>query len=210
MFDLYLVTDATLSLGRPVVDIVAQAVAGGVTMVQLREKNISTRDFIQLAGKIKAILSPYDVPLIINDRLDVALAVDADGIHIGQRDMPYATARSILPGGKIIGLSVETLEQAKEAEKLDVDYLGVSPVFPTPTKTDIHSSWGIEGLKALRKQSRHKLVAIGSIKADNAAKVIQAGADGIAVVSGICSAGDPRMAAQELKAVIQKAKKRVS
>ncbi len=206
MYKLYLVTDEGLSLGRPVTDIVAKAVKGGVDAVQLREKNKNTRDFIALAEKVKNILQPYNVPLIINDRLDVALAAGADGIHIGQQDMPYKKAKALMPAGTVIGLSVENTEQAKEAEKLDVDYLGVSPVYPTPTKTDIQTTWGIEGVRELRKITRHQLIAIGSIKTHNATEIIRAGANGIAVVSGICSAGDPEAAARELLNIVNKAK----
>jgi thiamine-phosphate pyrophosphorylase len=202
-----LVTDEKLSLGRPVTDIVARAVEGGVTMVQLREKTKDTRAFIDLAAKVKEILKPYNVPLIINDRIDVALAVNAEGVHIGQHDMPYPIARKLMPKDAIIGLSVETINQVKEAEALDVNYLGISPVFSTPTKTDVDTSWGIKGLNQIRKMSRHKLVAIGSIKPHNAAEVIQAGADGIAVVSGICSADDPKAAAQEFMSIVKKTKK---
>lgn len=206
MFELYLVTDESLSLGRSLEWIVEQAVQGGVTMVQLREKELDTRSFIERAEKIKKILAPRQIPLIINDRLDVALAAGADGIHIGQRDMPYEKAKRFLPEGSMIGLSVETMEQVREAEKLDVDYLGVSPIFSTPTKTDVETQWGIEGLKKVRALSRHKLVAIGRMKVSNAAEVIKAGADGIAVVSGICSATDPGMAAKAFMDEIQKVK----
>jgi len=204
MYELYLVTDETLSLGRPLEEIIRQAVDGGVTMVQLREKYISTRQFIERALNIKKILQEKHVPLIINDRVDVALAVEADGVHLGQNDMPVGYARKILPRKAIIGLSVETIEQAEEAESLDVDYLGVSPVFSTPTKTDIHSEWGLEGLKELSKKTHHKLVAIGGIKAQNAADIIQAGADGIAVVSDICSAREPDKAAKELISIVKR------
>ena len=206
MFDLYLVTDDDLTLGRPLEDVISQAVEGGVTMVQLREKNMTTRQFIEWALRGKANLKKKQIPLIINDRVDVALAVGADGVHLGQSDMPYHYARKILPKEALIGLSVETMEQAREAELLDVDYLGVSPVFSTPTKTDVNTEWGLEGLKKLREMSRHKLVAIGSIKAHNAAAIIQAGADGIAVVSGICSAPDPRNAALEFIDIVKKYK----
>ncbi len=206
MFDLYLVTDESLSLGRSVEWVVEQAVQGGLTMVQLREKALNTRLFVERAEKIKKILAPKRIPLIINDRLDVALAAGADGIHIGQHDMPYEKAKSLLPEGSMIGLSVETMEQVREAEKMDVDYLGVSPIFSTSTKTDVETQWGIEGLKKVRAFSRHKLVAIGRMKASNAAEVIKAGADGIAVVSAICSAPDPKNAAVQLMDEISKAK----
>lgn len=205
-FRLYLVTDRNLSSPRSVDEIVRLTVRGGVTAVQLREKETSTREFIALARKIKELLANTHIPLIINDRVDVALAIDADGVHLGQSDMPYTDARRILGKEKIIGLSVETLDQALEAEKLDVDYLGVSPVFQTPTKTDVHTAWGLDGLKHLRSLSHHTLVAIGGINASNARAVLEAGADGLAVVSALCAAPDPYAAAQELRSIIDSVK----
>lgn len=205
---LYLVTDSRLSLGRPVAEVVRAAVQNGVTIVQLREKDCSTRDFIALARRVREILAPLGIPLIINDRLDVALAAGADGVHIGQSDMPYGNARRLLGEDAIIGLSVGTPEEARMAEMLDVDYLGVSPVFSTPTKTDTGDAWEIEGLKILRTRSRHRLVAIGGINQTNAAMVMAAGADGIAVVSAICSAPDPSEAAKTLRAIIDDARRK--
>lgn len=204
--DVYLVTDRAALSGKPLADVVLDAVKGGTAMVQLREKNVSTRFFIEEARHIQEILAPYGVPLIINDRVDVALAVGADGVHIGQEDMPYTLARKLLGPGAIIGLSVETLDQVKDAEPLDVSYLGVSAIFATPTKTDTRQHWGIEGMRRARAASRHPLVAIGGINAANAAGVIRAGADCLAVVSAICAAPDPRQAAQELQQIIRESK----
>jgi len=203
MKGIYLVADRTACLGRPVEEVILAAVKGGVSIVQLREKDVSTRFFIEEAQRIKELLAPYDVPLIINDRIDIALAVDADGVHIGQEDMPYPVARRLLGRSKIIGLSVETEAQVKEAETFDVDYISVSAVFPTPTKTDVKHVWGLEGLKRVKTLSRHKVVAIGGINSHNAAEVIQAGADSIAVVSAICSAEDPEVAARQLKEIFE-------
>jgi len=200
---LYLVTDRDLCLGRPLEEVVLQAVRGGASMVQLREKRASTRFFVEEAQQIKQLLAPYGVPLIINDRVDVALAVGADGVHIGQDDMPYPLARRLLGAQAIIGLSVETVEQVLEAEAYDVDYLGVSPIFATPTKTDTKGVWGLEGLAQVRQLSHHRLVAIGGLNATNVAQVVQAGADAIAVVSAVCSAPDPQRAAEELCRIIQ-------
>jgi thiamine-phosphate pyrophosphorylase len=204
MFNLYLVTDEKLCFGRPLAEVVEQAVAGGVTAVQLREKDLNTRDFIQRAVQLKKILAAYKIPLIINDRIDIALAVGADGIHVGQNDMPYEYFKKIIPDQMIRGLSVETPEQAAEAEKYDLDYLSVSPVFLTSTKTELVKEWGIDGLRKLAGKTRHKLVAIGGINITNAADVIRAGAKGIAVVSAICSAPDPVSASGELRSVIDK------
>ena len=195
---LYLVTDRPLSLGRDIEWVVTEAVKGGATIVQLREKEIDTRTFIELAGRLKAALKPLGVPLIINDRVDVALAVDADGVHIGQSDMPYAIARRLLGPDKIIGLSVENLDEVAEANGLDVDYIAVSPVYGTPTKTDTAEPFGLGGLRRAVALSRHPVVAIGGMNERTAPDVFAAGADGIAVVSAICSAPDPAAAARQL------------
>jgi thiamine-phosphate pyrophosphorylase len=207
-FRLYLVTDRTLSLGRPLEGIVEAAVRGGVSAVQLREKSCSTEEYIETASRIKKVLGPFGVPLIINDRVEVALEVGAVGVHLGQGDMPPAEARKLLGPDAVIGLSVETPEQADEADHLDVDYLGVSPIFPTPTKTDLMTAWGLQGLRLLRSRSRHKLIAIGGINSSNAAEVMEAGADGIAVVSAICSAPDPQAAAHELRTIVNRLRNR--
>jgi thiamine-phosphate pyrophosphorylase len=203
MHGLYLVTDRELCLGRPLEEVVLQAVKGGVSMVQLREKQASTRLFVEEAERIKRLLAPYGVPLIINDRADVALAVGAAGVHVGQDDMPYRHARKLLGKEAIIGLSVETMAQVLEAEAYDVDYLGVSPIYETATKPDTRGSWGLEGLAEVRRVSRHRLVAIGGLNAGNAESVVRAGADSIAVVSAICSAPDPQDAALALCRAIQ-------
>ena len=205
MRGLYLVTDRGLCGGRPLEDVVLQAVRGGAACVQLREKDISTRAFIEEAVRIKALLAPFRVPLIINDRVDVALAAGADGVHVGQDDMPYAMARRLMGPGAIIGLSVETWDDVEKARNLDVDYLGVSPVFLTPTKTDTKGSWGLNGLTKIRARLRHPLVGIGGLNRDNAADAVLAGADGVAVVSAVCAAPDPFRAAQELSGIIESA-----
>jgi len=209
-WSLYLVTDRPLSLGRPIEEIVWAAVEGGVTAVQLREKECSTREFVALARKLHPLLAPRGIPLLINDRIDVALSARADGVHIGQTDMPYPDARRLLGPDALIGLSVETAEQAAEAAAWDCDYLGVGPIFATATKPDAAPAWGLERFTALRTTSRHKLVAIGGLNASNAAAVTAAGADGIAVVSAICSAPDPRAAAAGLCRLIQDSRVRNS
>lgn len=199
---MYLVTDRGLCGKRSVEEVVLLAVKGGASYVQLREKDLTTRSFIEQARKIKEILTPMNVPLIINDRVDVALAVSADGIHIGQGDMPYDTARKLLGSNILIGLSVETWEDVEKAQELDVDYLGVSPVFETPTKTDTKDAWGLDGLARIKAFSRHPLVAIGGMHRGNAASAVKAGADCIAVVSAVCSAPDPMNVSRELSEII--------
>ena len=200
---LYLVTDRDLSLGRSLEEVVSEAVAGGVTIVQLREKDASTGEFVELAFRLKEILRPYNVPLIINDRIDVALAVDAEGLHIGQSDMPYEIARKLLGPDKIIGLSVECMDDILGANKLDVDYVGISPVYGTPTKTDTADPFGLEGLRRAVELSVHPTVAIGGMNVSTIADVMAAGTDGVAVVSAICSAESPKLAAKELKDIIE-------
>ena len=199
---LYLVTDRRLAGERPLEEVVLAAVRGGVTAVQLREKEATTREYVTMARRLKALLTPFGVPLIIDDRVDVALAAEADGVHVGQSDMAYEDVRRLVSPHFLVGLSVETMQQAQAAEDLDADYLGVSPVFSTPTKTNTAEAWGIEGLTALRARARNVLVAIGGIDSSNAREVIHAGADGIAVVSAICAAPDPEDAARELKRLI--------
>ena len=205
MRGLYFVTDRGLCGEKPLPDVVLQALRGGASCVQLREKDVSTRFFIEEALRIKEIMAPFRVQLIINDRLDVALAVQADGVHVGQEDMPYETARRLMGPKAIIGLSVETWEDVENAQDLDVDYLGVSPVFETPTKTDTKGSWGLNGLTKIRARLRHPLVGIGGLNRDNAADAVLAGADGVAVVSAVCAAPDPFRAAQELSGIIESA-----
>lgn len=196
---LHLVTDRSLSLGRDLLDIVLAAVQGGVSVVQLREKACATREFVDLGRAVSSVLQRSSVPLVINDRVDVALAVGADGVHIGQSDMAYADARRLLGSDAIIGLSVESEEHALAAETLDVDYLGLSPVFTTPTKSELTRQLGLEGVAGIRRLSRHRLVAIGGIHRENIAAVLKSGADGVAVVSAICSASDPLQATRLLQ-----------
>jgi thiamine-phosphate pyrophosphorylase len=203
MQGLYLVTDRELCGNRPVEEVVLLAVKGGVSCVQLREKALPLNLFIEQAKKIKELIKPFNVPLIINDSVDVALAAGADGVHVGQDDMPFAEVRKLIGAKAIIGLSVETWEDVEKAQGLDVDYLGVSPIFDTPTKTDTKHAWGLVGLSRIKAYSRHKLVAIGGINMKNASDVIRAGADSIAVVSAICAAPDPYEAARALSHLIR-------
>jgi thiamine-phosphate pyrophosphorylase len=204
MQGVYLVTDRGLCGERPLEEVVLMAVRGGVTCVQIREKELPLNLFIEQAKKIKELIKPFNIPLIINDSVDVALAVGADGIHVGQTDMPFIEVRKILGAKAIIGLSVETWEDVEKAQVLDADYLGVSPVFDTPTKTDTKWAWGLAGLSRIKAFSRHNLVAIGGINMKNAVDVIRAGADSIAVVSAICAAPDPYEATLELNRIIKK------
>ncbi len=205
MQGLYLVTDRGLCGQKSLEEVVLQAVKGGASCVQLREKDISTRLFVSEAERINKFLEQYKIPLIINDRVDVALACGAAGVHIGQDDMPYAIARKLLGPKAIIGLSVETWADVEESQKLDVNYIGVSPVFETPTKTDTKGAWGLAGLKKIKAFSRHPLVAIGGLNEGNIRETIEAGADSVAVVSAICASPDPEAAAHKLSCIIEAA-----
>ena len=197
-WSLYLVVERSLMGNRDWVDVVCAAVRGGVTVVQLREKECSTRTFIQLAEQLLPHLRTAGVPLIINDRVDVALAVGADGVHVGQSDMPAAQARKLLGPERFLGLSLEYKDQFYDSDITLVDYVAASPVFATPTKTDTAPPWGLEGLRALCHVSPKPVVAIGGINVSNATAVRQAGAAGLAVVSALCAAPDPEAAARAL------------
>jgi len=201
-FKLYLLTDRKLSLGRPLTEIVEQALKGGVDAVQLREKGTATAEFIEEARAIKAITDKYAVPLIINDRVDIALAVGADGVHLGQDDMAANEAREIMGQDAIIGLSVTSKIDFLRVDMLEVDYLGVGAIYPTSSKSNAVVS-GLEILKFAKDKSRHRIIAIGGINSCNAKSVLEAGADGIAVISAICSAEDPRLASEQLKRIIE-------
>ncbi len=200
---LYLVTDPTSIATRAGQDSLTQvvhaAVQGGVSCVQLREKQGHTRDFLAQALALKSLLTPLGIALVINDHIDIALACGAQGVHLGQSDMPVSDARRLLPPEVFIGWSVQTLDDVRRSADLPVDYLGVSPVYATPTKTDTLAPWGLDGLRTVRAATALPLVAIGGIHAGNALQVLHAGADGLAVVSAICAAPDPRHAAQILR-----------
>jgi thiamine-phosphate pyrophosphorylase len=204
MKGVYLVTDQKACIENSFETIVSDAVKAGVCCVQLREKEACTRLFLKKALDLMSILKPAKIPLIINDRIDIALAVNAQGVHLGQSDMPYAHARRLMGHAAIIGLSVETWKDVEKAQDLDVDYLGVSPVFSTPTKTDTKTPWGIKGLEKISKYSCHPLVAIGGIDESNAQKIINAGAHAIAVVSAICSSKNAFDATRQLVNLFEK------
>ncbi len=203
----YLVTDRSLCLGRPLDEVVAQAVAGGCTMVQLREKHLDTGEFVELARALKNRLEPLGVPLVINDRVDIALAAGVQGVHVGQKDMKPADIRSLMGSDIIVGLSVETDEELAAAQNEPVDYLGIGPVYPTQTKKDVKGKpWRPEGLLRAVKMSRLPLVGIAGIDQSNARDVVISGVEGVAVVSAICSAPSPEQAAADLLKAVQEGK----
>jgi thiamine-phosphate pyrophosphorylase len=196
---LCLVTDRRFLRGRNLLDVIDAAVAGGVTMVQLREKEATTRDFLELARAVKAMLAGRGVPVIVNDRADVALAAEADGLHVGQKDMPLADARRLLGPDKLIGLSVANEEQMRRPDAGAADYLGVGPLYLQDTKSDVSTPLGPAGFAALRAMTRLPVVAIGGLKPGNSADVVTAGADGLAVVSALMGADDPTAAARSFR-----------
>ncbi|MEP6020692.1 MAG: thiamine phosphate synthase [Paracoccaceae bacterium] len=198
---LYLVTDAALCADFGLVETVQQAVAGGVTMVQLRAKDATTPERIEMALALKAALAGTGVPLVVNDDLDAAIKADCDGAHIGQGDTPAPQARALLGAGKILGLSCETPETVQAADPSVVDYLGLGPVFGTMTKTDHDPPIGFDGLAQLVALTSLPNVAIGGLKAVHQTQVLASGADGQAVVSAICGQPDPKAAAEKFKQV---------
>lgn len=202
-YSLYLVTDADLSRGRSELDVVAAAIHGGATMVQYRAKTASTKQMIATALELVELCREQNIPFIVNDRVDVALAVGADGVHVGQNDMPAALARKLIGPGKILGVSVENVAQAQQALADGADYLGASPIFATPSKPDAPAPIGVDGLELLTHNCPLPIVAIGGINASNAAMMIRAGAAGVAVISAIVSADNVESAAQSLKRVIR-------
>ena len=205
-YSLYLVTDKKLSLGRSNIEIIEAAIDGGVTVVQLREKELGGREFYEEALKVKAILKEWHIPLIINDRVDIAMAVRADGVHIGQDDLPVIAVRPLVGSEMIIGVSIFTPEEARLAEQMGADYVGLSPIFVTATKPELNRQIGIEGIPAIRQACGIPLVGIGSMNESNAFEVISAGLDGVAVVSGIVSQNDVISAAKAIKAEVMRAK----
>jgi thiamine-phosphate pyrophosphorylase len=202
---LYLVTDAGLSRGRPAAQIVRAALEGGVTVVQYRQKAGTTRAMVEEARELCALCRAAGASFIVNDRVDVALAVDADGAHVGQDDMPAALARRLLGAGRILGVSASSPEEARRAEADGADYIGASPVFTTPTKMDAPPAMGVEGLRRLAAAVRIPVVAIGGINAGNAAAMVEAGAAGVAVVSAIVAAEDVRRAARAIRRAVEEA-----
>lgn len=191
---LCLVTDRNLSRGRPLTEIVAAAVRGGVTMVQLREKDAGTRAFVDAARALKTMLADAGVAFMVNDRIDVALAVEADGVHVGQSDMRMEDVRKLLGPDRIIGLSIDDIDQVRRRDAECADYLGVGPVHAQATKIDAAPPLGLAGLRAARVLTTRPIVAIGGITLDNAAAALGAGAQGLAVVSAIVAADDPETA----------------
>ncbi len=199
---LYAVTDRYWLDGRTLTDVVRESLEGGVTMLQLREKTLEEPAFLQEARELQVLCRAYHVPFIVNDNVDIALAMDADGVHVGQSDMEALDVRAKLGPDKIIGVSAQTVEQALLAEKHGADYLGVGAVFPTGSKADAEEV-SFDTLKAICQAVSIPVVAIGGISRGNVARLAGSGICGVAVISAIYGAADIRAASQELKAATE-------
>jgi thiamine-phosphate pyrophosphorylase len=202
---LHVLTDRLLARERLTLTVAEEALNGGATVIQLRDKQASTRELIETGLALRHLTRERHALLIVNDRIDVALAVDADGAHVGQEDMPADLARHLLGSERILGVSVATVEEARAAEAAGADYLGVGPIFATASKVDAGPAIGLDPLTTIARCLPLPLVAIGGIGAGNADKVIRAGATGIAVISAVVSAEDIAHAARELRRVVERA-----
>lgn len=209
-FDLatYLITDRALCGSRGVIAVVEAAIAGGVSIVQLRDPQGKTRMLVEQARALVALLRPAGIPLIVNDRVDVALAADADGVHVGQLDMSVDDVRALLGPDRIVGLSISSLAQLQRARLEGVDYLGVGPIFATQTKPDAAAPIGLAGFAEIVARAQVPVAAIGGMHQGNAGQTVRAGAAGVAVVSAICAAADPAAAARELTRCVRGALER--
>ena len=203
---LYLVVGTGDTGGRDVVEVVRAAVAGGVTLVQLRDKDAPLERLVETARALQALLAPAGIPLVINDSLEAVLATPAEGIHLGQEDLDPAVARAALGRWSIIGSSAGDAEEAARVDAGVVDYVGIGPAYATGSKADAGAAIGPEGLRALRRQLDLPLVAIGGITEARAAEVMACGVEGIAVVSAIAGAEDPEAAARGLRRVIDESR----
>ncbi|MDR1616854.1 MAG: thiamine phosphate synthase [Syntrophomonadaceae bacterium] len=198
-YSLYLCTDRRLTAGRALVKIVEEAILGGVSMVQVREKEADDSKFYRVALEVKEITEKYNIPLIINNRTDIALAIQADGVHIGQSDLPLPVVRGMVPDTMLVGVSVGNEEEALKAQAGKADYVGAGPVFLTSTKPEAGKAVGVEGLRLISRAVRIPVIAIGGVNSSNVDEMFEAGAAGIAVVSDIVAAPVPREAAARLK-----------
>ncbi|MFA5384433.1 MAG: thiamine phosphate synthase [Eubacteriales bacterium] len=203
-YTLYVIVGERFSGGRDTVEVVRSAISGGATVIQLRDKESSDSRLLGKSLELRRLTHSKGVPLIINDRIDIALAVDADGVHLGQDDLPVSTARQLLGPGKIIGLSTHSLEQARRARRQGADYIGVGPVFDNKTKENGEKPVGLELLRQVSGEIDLPWVAIGGINKSNVSEVISAGAKGVAVVTAVVSAPDIRAAALFLREEIVK------
>ncbi|NLV13496.1 thiamine phosphate synthase [Haloarcula argentinensis] len=206
-WDVYLVTQASLSADRTTDEIVAEAIDGGVGVVQLREKDRTARERYELGLELRELTREAGVTFVVNDRVDIAQALDADGVHLGDDDLPVPVARELLGDDALIGRSVSTVEDAREAAAAGADYLGVGAVFATGSKDDIDDdeyAVGTDRVAAIAEAVDIPFVGIGGITAENAAEVVEAGADGVAVITAITRADDPAAAAEALQHAVER------
>lgn len=201
-YRLYLVIAEENCPHQPWLEVAEQAILGGVDIIQLREKTADRDEFMRKAKTLKAITDRHGIPLVINDNIEVAVAVDAWGIHVGQSDTPPLQIKEQYGDRFCIGWSLEEEQQLDSPQMQAVDHLGLSPIYATPTKTNTLIEWGLEGIAAMRKRTDKPIIAIGNMNQANAKQAIQAGADTVAVVSAICGQLDARSAAQRLKQLI--------
>ena len=204
---LYVLTDEGLARGRSTADVVAAAIRGGADAIQLRAKGLTTRQQVELGRALRALTREAGVLFIVNDRADVALAVDADGIHVGQDDLPPEAARAIVGPGRIVGVSTATVEEALAARDAGADYLGVGAIYATATKADAGAPVGPGRIAEIKARVDLPMVGIGGINRYNLGEVIAAGADGVAVIGAVVAAEDVEAAARELKARLAEARR---
>lgn len=197
-FDLYVVTDRRQTNGRELAWVLEQALDGGVKAIQLREKDLGGRDLFKLADAVRKLTGRYGARLVINDRIDVALAVDADGVHLGKASMPTATARQLLGPDRLIGASVHALAEAQQAEHAGADFIVFGPVYFTPSKAPYGAPQGLAPLRQVVEKTSRPVYAIGGVKLENIEEVMTTGARGIALISAIVSAREPQQAAREI------------
>jgi thiamine-phosphate pyrophosphorylase len=209
-FDLYVVTDRQLTAGRPLRLLVEAALRGGARAFQLREKDLSPRELYPLAIELRQLTQRYGARLLINDRVDVALAVDADGVHLTTTSLPASIARQLLGPGRLIGVSTHTLTEAQAAAEAGADFLVFGPIFYTPSKAPYGEPVGLDALRTVRAAVTLPILAIGGVKKANLDQVLAAGADGIAVISAIISADDPMAASQDLLGTLRSGRAKAS
>jgi len=201
---LYIITDEVLAKGRSHAEIARAAIAGGADVIQLRDKSASSRKLYETAKVIRELTRQAHIPFIVNDRLDIALACDADGLHVGQEDLPAPLARRLLGPDRILGVSATTLEQALQAERDGADYLGVGPVFEARgTKPDAGEPLGLDLVRSVHRHCQKPIVAIGGINHENVGRVIKAGADAAAVISAVVAAEDIEEAVRSLRKAVE-------
>lgn len=207
-WNLYLVTEEKLSAGRKTIDVVRDAIAGGVEVIQLRDKNLTIIERYRLGKEIRKITLEYDVDFIVNDRIDLAMALDADGVHLGQEDLPLEVARKILGPEKIIGISASNVQEARLAERGGADYLGVGSIYVTESKKveEDHRSIGAQGITVIKSECPLPIVAIGGLKRENCATIIKSGAVAIAVITALTQAPDIAEEAREFVETIKRTK----